>query len=614
MEANHFEEEARISKNILDYISKPDFMNRDICSLDRILEIYFDQKIRDPNEEKEVVNFLFNYIKEKGNDGCVLFRHIRNSSEVDNIVLRIYHQYGRSFNYDVMNPSLFLSSFSLIKKNETLKRLIYFLLVFIPLFLIFTIISYNRTNQVKNEFIKQLNDKEMQLNNQIQATEKLEKELKTITLKYENDLKIKEQLGTEITTLKEGLKDEMSKIKSHFESELTNVKEKQQEVGELVSCKENLANEQISKKKLEIDLSECNSSLHAEQINKEQLEIDLEICNSSLIAENESKKQLEEELGAFNISMKELEDKLKSRPNAVGKISFKVVFVFIIDVAVLAISILMFLDTLGDYVFGLVFSIISELALDFSLIFEYSYLGYVFFTIAFAISIFSLLFISHNLDLKSNKSMMFFFVHVLLSSAWKYMQFNQKEGHLILSIFVCIIFLAGISILYYFNYKSEEISNIVICEVSLFIYYIQIESSVKLISNIVFIIFLILVTLEFFDHREFHVFIFACSSYVIYFIFLWNPVKINMWGMFFIIVESILFFIFRDERIIFELFVTSLLFNYIIFDTIVAIAILYLTNQEIQKQDRSDKPMFLAVNAFIVILIYLFSLFKFWKS
>ena len=113
MERDNSNDEIKIAKNIIKYINKPDFMEKEITSLDRIFAYYFDQQIRDPKEEKEVINFLFKYYEAKGDNACVLFRHIKKSSELINIVNRLYYQYDRKFDFDFMNPSLFLSSFDI---------------------------------------------------------------------------------------------------------------------------------------------------------------------------------------------------------------------------------------------------------------------------------------------------------------------------------------------------------------------------------------------------------------------------------------------------------------------------------------------------------------------
>lgn len=58
-------EETAIAENINKHINKEEFIRRNIESLDRIINKYFMNKNRDPIEEKEVIEFLFRYLKKE---------------------------------------------------------------------------------------------------------------------------------------------------------------------------------------------------------------------------------------------------------------------------------------------------------------------------------------------------------------------------------------------------------------------------------------------------------------------------------------------------------------------------------------------------------------------
>ena len=338
MDRDNSEDEIEIAKNIINHINNPDFMNKEIASLDRILGYYFDQKNIDPKEEKEVINFLFKYYDSKGNKACVFFMHIKNSPERLNIVIRLYHQYRRKFDFNFINPSLLLSTFDIIKTNEKLKKVLFFLLAFIPLLAIISISSYFQTEKVKKNLNKQLND-------QIQANEKLQIELKTVQQKYENDKKINKQLDSEINKRFSNLKEEMQSIKENFQKELISVKEKQQEDEELKKCKESFQNEHECNMKLENELTKCSISLKDENENKMKLENELTKCNISLKDENENKTRIYDELKICNNDKLKLENELLNMKNTENnkRSIFGMIAVITVDAVVVVVVIIIFL-------------------------------------------------------------------------------------------------------------------------------------------------------------------------------------------------------------------------------------------------------------------------------
>lgn len=117
-------EEDKIGSNLIKYLHEKEFLNRDLLSIDRIINKYFNLHDRDPKEEKEVINFLFEYLEMKGKEASILFTHTQHSNERYNIIKRLYIEYRYKFEFKLVKSSLFLTSFDLIKINEKLKQIL----------------------------------------------------------------------------------------------------------------------------------------------------------------------------------------------------------------------------------------------------------------------------------------------------------------------------------------------------------------------------------------------------------------------------------------------------------------------------------------------------------
>ena len=61
MEHPNIDKENDIALNLIKHIHEKEFINRDLSSLDRIIQTYFNLQNRDAKEEKEVIEFLFSY-------------------------------------------------------------------------------------------------------------------------------------------------------------------------------------------------------------------------------------------------------------------------------------------------------------------------------------------------------------------------------------------------------------------------------------------------------------------------------------------------------------------------------------------------------------------------
>lgn len=261
-------------------------MRRNIESLDRIINKYFMNKNRDPIEEKEVIEFLFRYLKKEGRNGSILFRHIKNSPERYNIIIRLYNKYRYKFDFDIVNSSLFLTAFDLIKINQKMKQILYFFACIIPLLIIISFSLYFKTKQMKTDFIEKLTTQEKQikdnkiLENEIEILklkhknenkESKEKVLKTLAESYEKEMKtykeneaIKQNHKNEMIELKQNCEMELQTLKESYESEILKLKQKHE--NELKTYKAKSTNEsQILKESYENEILELKQKQEKEK-------------------------------------------------------------------------------------------------------------------------------------------------------------------------------------------------------------------------------------------------------------------------------------------------------------------------------------------------------------
>lgn len=136
-------------------IKEKKLITRDVSSLDRIIGKYFSQKRRNIKEEKEIIEFLFQYLDINGKDSSILFRHLDQSQERETVIKRLYENYKDKFDFNIINSSLFDNSYQKIKKFEHVK----YLLLLIPLLLMIILFLYIKNQQLKiakNDQIKLL--------------------------------------------------------------------------------------------------------------------------------------------------------------------------------------------------------------------------------------------------------------------------------------------------------------------------------------------------------------------------------------------------------------------------------------------------------------------------
>ena len=105
-----------------------------------------------------------------------------------------------------------------------------------------------------------------------------------------------------MNTLKQNMKEEMLTFKQHFESELTSFKEKQQEINELSTCKENLQQEKLNKIQIESELITCKENFESEKLNSSQIETELNTCKEDLQESINKQKIIEDEFISKSIN------------------------------------------------------------------------------------------------------------------------------------------------------------------------------------------------------------------------------------------------------------------------------------------------------------------------
>lgn len=234
---NYNQKELQIALNLVNNIRENNLIGRDLSSLDRIIQIYFKQKKRNISEEKQVIEFLFQYLDIHGSDASILFSHLSESSERENVIQRLHDEYKDKFDFNIVNSLLFESSFQVI----SLKRCIFSLLFFITFLFSISIVFYRKNIQMKSKVEKY--DELFQIN------KNLNDELTNIKVQFNEEFNNKRQLKSDIKT------------KSNFESESTNLKQK---IEDNILTKQELDNEIKARKNLEEELTKMKKQLDEE--------------------------------------------------------------------------------------------------------------------------------------------------------------------------------------------------------------------------------------------------------------------------------------------------------------------------------------------------------------
>lgn len=526
MEHPNIDKENDIALNLIKHIHEKEFINRDLSSLDRIIQTYFNLQNRGAKEEKEVIEFLFSYLDKNGEDASILFTHIQHTQERYNIIKRIYTEYRNKFDFSLVNPALFLTSFELIKVNEKLKRFLYFFTFFLQLFVLVSIFSCYQANQMKNRLIQQLIDEKLKQDNLILKNEKLKNDIKSLD-KSQKQLK-KELKNKQI--INEQIKNDLSMSKQDYENELNNKKQVEEELStckkietELLTCMQ-LENEMTTCEQLETELTNCKQNSKNEQIIKEHIVDELSTSKQNFENVQQSKIQLEMELleckqNSENqlIIKKQIENELiqkekESKKNQLSKlINYKFALFSILDIIFFIISYVFIIESYTNMNYCLTISFIYEILLNFIFILDCSsFVSYSCFSLIFITSIALLAFVSDQNDLSysTNRLLIIPFSYIIIASVYKYTQIYSIENvkHSIWFVFVCVIFVLEMIYIFYIHYNFSSILPIFIIEITIFVYCCYFEYSPLFISNMAFIAFFFLFLYLVFDTSKYRIY------------------------------------------------------------------------------------------------------------
>lgn len=184
------QEEFEIANSIIKNIQNGNISSRGLASIDRILNIYFQRRNRNANEEKQVINFMFSCLDFYGIDASLLFKNAEKSKEINKIITRLHSNYKGKFDWNMVNYTIFEQSNYLISINIYLKLIIFFLsllIIFLSILSYYFIKNLQITvfeNEINIKLINENNDKLQKysfnisnsLNKQININKNLEKQ------------------------------------------------------------------------------------------------------------------------------------------------------------------------------------------------------------------------------------------------------------------------------------------------------------------------------------------------------------------------------------------------------------------------------------------------------
>ena len=141
-------EEIKIALNLVKNIKENNVLFRGFSSIQRILNIYFSQPNRNKNEEKQIINFIFQCIDTFGLNAVSLFKHLKKSEEKNNIIKRLHDEYDEKYSFNMINSFIFERPFDLIQEKDESKKIIFLTISLIFSFIILLII-FLQNNEYK---------------------------------------------------------------------------------------------------------------------------------------------------------------------------------------------------------------------------------------------------------------------------------------------------------------------------------------------------------------------------------------------------------------------------------------------------------------------------------
>lgn len=164
------EDETIIASNLINSIRGNDLFLRNISSVDKILSIYFSKNNPNINDEKQIINFVFQYLDIYGKDALILFRYFKNSNEKRNIIKRFKKDFQDQYTNEMIDSFLFTQSTNTSKMPKDLQQYSYLL---IPLSIILILIFLIRNYKLKTKLtlyeiqLSELNRENRQLQTKI---------------------------------------------------------------------------------------------------------------------------------------------------------------------------------------------------------------------------------------------------------------------------------------------------------------------------------------------------------------------------------------------------------------------------------------------------------------
>lgn len=158
-----YNDENQITQNLIQYIKNGNLINRDIASLNRIIEVYFSKKNHIKSEEKQVINFLFRCLDAHGRAASILFTHLSDSCEFENVIKRLHKSYKGIFDFNLINYNVIDFSYKLINLFEIMKI---FLLIFFLMLPVSFVFYHKNRSLVDFQFVRNYHN-ESQIDMQI---------------------------------------------------------------------------------------------------------------------------------------------------------------------------------------------------------------------------------------------------------------------------------------------------------------------------------------------------------------------------------------------------------------------------------------------------------------
>ena len=152
MNVEHNPEELKIALNLISNIKDRSLFSRKLNSIDRIIEIYFSFQTHNAEEEKQVIDFLFECLDSFGKEASILFSHIKSTQYRSYIFNRLHQNYSDKFDFNAIKNLLFEEN--KVSSNQQKNK---YLIIGIILLILYIIFLIYENNKIEKEFLKSQN-------------------------------------------------------------------------------------------------------------------------------------------------------------------------------------------------------------------------------------------------------------------------------------------------------------------------------------------------------------------------------------------------------------------------------------------------------------------------